>query len=263
MKFKVVLLSHTPEPEKVVATAAKLCYSNTTIENIFERLDDETVKNFLNFLVEVGHQSPLEHVSFTFGIEGVSRSFTHQLVRHRIASYSQQSQRYVKMDGFDYVIPPSIEEDEELKNIFIDTMNQIAQAYAVLSEKLKRKHTEKFKIYGISEKEALKKAEKMAIEDARYVLPNACETKIIMTMNARELLHFFSERCCNRAQWEIRAVADKILELVKNVAPNIFKFAGPKCIKLGYCPEGKFSCGEFEKVREKYLGKMREEHENY
>lgn len=190
MKFKVVLLSHTPEPEKVVATAAKLCYSNTTIENIFERLDDETVKNFLNFLVEVGHQSPLEHVSFTFGIEGVSRSFTHQLVRHRIASYSQQSQRYVKMDGFDYVIPPSIEEDEELKNIFIDTMNQIAQAYAVLSEKLKRKHTEKFKIYGISEKEALKKAEKMAIEDARYVLPNACETKIIMTMNARELLHF-------------------------------------------------------------------------
>ena len=142
-------------------------------------------------------------------------------------------------------------------------MNQIAQAYAVLSEKLKRKHTEKFKIYGISEKEALKKAEKMAIEDARYVLPNACETKIIMTMNARELLHFFSERCCNRAQWEIRAVADKILELVKNVAPNIFKFAGPKCIRLGYCPEGKFSCGGFEKVREKYLGKMREEHENY
>jgi len=263
MKFKVVLLSHTPEPEKVVATAAKLCYSNTTIENIFERLNDETVKNFLNFLVEVGHQSPLEHVSFTFGIEGVSRSFTHQLVRHRIASYSQQSQRYVKMDGFDYVIPPSIEEDEELKNIFIGTMNQIAKSYAILSEKLQKKHIESFKMQGISEKEALKKAEKMAIEDARYVLPNACETKIIMTMNARELLHFFSERCCNRAQWEIRAVADEILELVKNVAPNIFKFAGPKCIRLGYCPEGKFSCGEIQKVREKYLGKKREEYENY
>ncbi|WAM34437.1 FAD-dependent thymidylate synthase [Caldicellulosiruptor morganii] len=261
MGFKVSLLSHTPEPEKVVATAAKLCYSNTSVENIFDRLDDEAIKNFLSFLVEIGHQSPLEHVSFTFGIEGVSRSFTHQLVRHRIASYSQQSQRYVRLDGFEYVIPPSIEEDEELKTIFEDTMREIARTYRVLTEKLQEKHRAAFVSKGFSDKEAFKRAEKMAIEDARYVLPNACETKIIMTMNARELLHFFGERCCNRAQWEIRSVADKILEIVKEVAPNIFRFAGPKCIKLGYCPEGKFSCGEFEQVKKKYLGK-REKDEN-
>ncbi|WP_039765120.1 MULTISPECIES: FAD-dependent thymidylate synthase [unclassified Caldicellulosiruptor] len=262
MSFKVVLLSHTPDPEKVVATAAKLCYSNTSVENIYDKLDSEAVKNFLNLLIDVGHESPLEHVSFTFGIEGVSRSFTHQLVRHRIASYSQQSQRYVRLDGFDYVIPPSIEEDQELKNIFIDTMNEIAKTYRLLTEKLQEKHKKVLVSKGLSEKEALKKAEKMAIEDARYVLPNACETKIIMTMNARELLHFFNERCCNRAQWEIRSVADKILEIVKGIAPNLFKFAGPKCIKLGYCPEGKFSCGEYDKVRQKYLGKREKDEDN-
>lgn len=262
MESKVILLSHTPQPEKVVATAARLCYSNTTIENIFDKLGDEAIENLLNFLVEVGHESPLEHISFTFGIEGVSRSFTHQLVRHRIASYSQQSQRYVRLDGFEYVIPPSIEEDEELKDIFISTMNEIAKNYKLLSQKLQEKHKNTLIDSGMNEKDALKKAEKMAIEDARYVLPNACETKIIMTMNARELLHFFNERCCNRAQWEIRSVADKILEIVKEIAPNIFKFAGPKCIRLGYCPEGKFTCGKFNEIREKYLGRKGQNENN-
>lgn len=259
MESKVILLSYTPDPQKLVAASAKLCYSKSDVNGILNKLDESSVENFLSFLMDVGHESPLEHVSFTFGIEGVSRSLTHQLVRHRIASYSQQSQRYVNLDNFEYVIPPSIKDDEELRKIFERTMDEIAKSYRLLSEILLEKHKKNLVRSGIDEDAAKKKAEKMAIEDARYVLPNACETKIIMTMNARELLHFFSERCCQRAQWEIREVADKILDIVKKIAPSIFSLAGPKCIKLGYCPEGKFSCGNFEKVREKYL--KRKDHE--
>ncbi|MEZ0536994.1 FAD-dependent thymidylate synthase [Caldicellulosiruptoraceae bacterium PP1] len=252
MESKVYILSHTPEPEKLVAAAARLCYSKSDIENLFENMDYEKANKLLNFLVEVGHQSPLEHISFSIGIEGVSRSFTHQLVRHRIASYSQQSQRYVNLQEFQYITPPSINEDEELNDIYINTMNKIAEVYQDLSTKLQEKITKKLINEGLTEKEAKQKAEKMAIEDARYILPNACETKIVMTMNARELLHFFEERCCNRAQWEIRDVADKILKEVRKIAPTVFKTAGPKCIRLGYCPEGKFTCGKFKEVQEKY-----------
>jgi len=255
MGAKVILLSHTPNPEKVVAMAARLCYSKSDIENLSELLDEKKIRSLIDFLVEVGHQSPIEHISFTFGIENVSRSFSHQLVRHRIASYSQQSQRYVILDDFKYIIPPSISEYAELKEEFEKTMNIIKESYNNLALKLEQKIAKELKNQGIKEEEAQKRAEKMAIEDARYVLPNACETKIIMTMNARELIHFFEERCCNRAQWEIREVADKILDIAKNVAPTIFKYAGPKCIRLGYCPEGKFSCGKQNEVKKKYLGR--------
>ncbi|SEF96007.1 thymidylate synthase (FAD) [Caloramator fervidus] len=252
MKLKVELISYTPDPEKLVASAAKLCYSRVGISEIQKNLDKENVERFLNMLLDLGHESPIEHISFTFAIEGVSRSLTHQLVRHRIASYSQQSQRYVKLDQFDYIIPPSIEEDEKAREIFIKAMEEDQRNYNMLVEILTKKNFERLILEGKEEKEARKLAEKMAIEDARYVFPNACETKIVVTMNARSLLNFFKHRCCNRAQWEIHNLADEMLKLVKKIAPTIFKFAGPPCL-TGKCPEGKMSCGKINQVREKYL----------
>jgi len=264
MKVKVNLLQFTPEPEKVVASAAKLCYSAVGVEDINIGLTEEKTASFINMLTSYGHYSPMEHVSFTFAIEGVSRSLTHQLVRHRVASYSQQSQRYVKLDSFEYIIPPAIEANPEAKEIFINAMKKDQEDYDKLVEILSRTALEEYiseykaakLVTGEIEEKALKalraKAEKKAIEDARYVFPNACETKIIATMNARELMHFFSHRCCDRAQWEIRALADEMLKLVKTVAPNLFKQCGPGCVK-GKCPEGAMTCGKILQVREKYL----------
>lgn len=244
MSVKVNLISYTPEPEKVVSCAAKLCYSRSGIDKIQENLDDEKIRKFLNMLMSYGHESPIEHVSFTFGIEGVSRTLTHQLVRHRIASYSQQSQRYVKLNQFEYIIPPEIEKDEEAKKIFINSMNESQKAYDKLTNILVEKYI----------KEGYKKrdAEKKAIEDARYVFPNACETKILVTMNARALMNFFKHRCCNRAQWEIRNLANLMLIEVKKVAPTLFKYAGPSCL-TGKCPEGEMTCGKSEEMRQMYL----------
>ncbi|WIF96145.1 FAD-dependent thymidylate synthase [Caminicella sporogenes] len=249
--MKVNLITYTPEPEKVVASAAKLCYSPVGIEEIAENINDEKVAKFVNMLMGLGHQSPLEHISFTFGIEGVSRVLTHQLVRHRIASYSQQSQRYVKLEQFEYIIPPEIESIPEAKELFIKAMQDDQKIYNRLTKMLKDKHYKIFISEGKSDKEAEKLAEKRAIEDARFVFPNACETKIVVTMNARTLLHFFNHRCCNRAQWEIRNLATEMLKLVKKVAPNIFKNAGPNCIN-GPCPEGNMTCGRIEEVRKKF-----------
>lgn len=244
MALKVKLIQYTKEPEKIVAAAAKLCYSSVGIDEIMDNLTDENTEKFLNLLMSFNHQSPIEHISFTFAVEGVSRSLTHQLVRHRIASYSQQSQRYVKLDQFQYIIPPEIEADEKAKAIFIEHMEDSQNSYDKLTNILKSKYIKN----GFNEK----KAQKKAIEDARYVFPNACETKVMFTMNARSLINFFNHRCCMRAQWEIRNMADLMLNEVKKVAPILFKYAGPNCLK-GSCPEGKMSCGLAKEIREKYI----------
>ncbi|MGL5067405.1 MAG: FAD-dependent thymidylate synthase [Sarcina sp.] len=246
MTLKVRLLQYTPEPERLIAAAAKLCYSAVGVDDIMENLTKEGTQKFLNMLMSYGHQSPIEHVNFTFAVEGVSRSLSHQLVRHRIASYSQQSQRYVKLAQFEYVMPPSIESDEIAKDIFIQSMQNAQKSYDELSERLKVKYIED----GIKDKVA----EKKAIEDARYVFPNACETKIVFTMNARTLYNFFNHRCCERAQWEIREMADEMLVQVKEIAPTLFKYAGPACVNAP-CPEGAMTCGRIKEKREKYLNK--------
>ncbi len=248
---KVTLLAHTPDPERTVAFAAKLCYSPSGIEDLRDGLTEEKISSFVNMLADMGHESPIEHVSFTFGIEGVSRACTHQLVRHRLASYSQKSQRYVSEGAFEYIVPPEIADNKEASELFKKTMADDQKAYDKIAEVLKKKHTETFKNEGFDEKTALRMAEKKAIEDARFVLPNACETKIVVTMNARTLVNFFHHRCCNRAQWEIKEVADLMLKEVSKVAPNLFKNAGPSCV-AGACPEGKMTCGKAKEMREIY-----------
>ena len=232
-KLKVVLLSHTPEPEETIAAAARLCYQSAGIDTITTGLSREAAGAFIEKLVAMDHTSPIEHASFIFAIEGISRACSHQLVRHRLASYSQQSQRYVsKVSGFDYVIPPSIGDDEDLRGEFETIMASIQKYYSHLVAKLNGK--------GLKGEGAH--------EDARFVLPNAAETKIIVTMNARELLHFFRQRCCNRAQWEIRAMAIEMLKLVRKRAPAVFAEAGPPCLK-GSCPEGRYSCRKAKDVK--------------
>lgn len=213
------LINYTPNPEKTIATAGKLCYSNSNIYKLLDSLNEDAIEQFINKLMEMGHESPLEHVTFTFAIEGVSRTLTHQLVRHRIASYSQQSQRYVNESNFEYIVPPSIAKNQRSISKFTNLMTSINRVYNELIDA------------GIPK------------EDARYILPNATETKIIVTFNVRSLLHFFSLRCCNRAQWEIRILANLMLAEVKKVAPLLFKKAGSTCKQKGYCPEGKMSCG--------------------
>lgn len=242
--LKVKLLAHTENPEKVIASAAKLCYSSSNIETIQDGLNEENTEKFLNNLMELGHESPIEHVTFTFGVEGVSRSLLAQITRHRIASYSVKSQRYVTEGQFEYVVPPAIESDETAYKKYIETMGYLQTQYNELTDMLTKKH--------IAEGMPEKAAEKAAIEDARFVLPNACETKIIMTFNARSLINMFHHRCCDRAQWEIRAMANEMLKLVKEVAPTLFKYAGPRCLN-GPCPEGKMSCGKMLEKREQYL----------
>lgn len=250
---KVTLLAHTPDPERTVAFAAKLCYSSSGIEDLRDGLTDEKIASFVKMLADMGHESPIEHVSFTFGIEGVSRAFTHQLVRHRLASYSQKSQRYVTEGQFEYVIPPEIAKDTAALKLFKETMEADQKAYDKIADLLKEKHKKEFLKAGHDEKTACRMAEKKAIEDARFVLPNACETKIVVTMNARALMNFFHHRCCSRAQWEIKEVADMMLKEVCAVAPNLFKKAGPSCV-AGACPEGKMTCGRSKEMREFYEG---------
>lgn len=249
--MKVLLLSHTPNPEKTVACAAKLCYANSNIDELYDGLTDDSASTFVEMLAGLGHESPIEHVSFTFGIEGVSRACSHQLVRHRLASFSQQSQRYVDMHNFSYVIPPEIAHDGECNQLFISAMAASLKSYEILVDRLTDKYTALNKLNGDSDDKARKIAQKKAIEDARFVLPNACETKLIVTMNARSLMNFFKARCCNRAQWEIKALADEMLRLVCEQAPTLFKFAGPSCYK-NKCGEGKMSCGKSEEIKAFY-----------
>ena len=247
----VTLLAYTPDPEKTIACAAKLCYSPSTIDTVKDGLTEEKANSFVEMLAEIGHESPIEHASFTFGIEGVSRALLAQITRHRIASFSVQSQRYVKEKCFEYVTPPEIAEVPEALEIFEQAMRNDQEQYEKLTDILKEKHLKQMLENGMEEKAANRAAEKKAIEDARFVLPNACDTKMIVTMNARSLQNFFRHRCCNRAQWEIREVAEQMLKLVCEVAPALFKKSGPACV-CGSCPEGKMSCGKVKEMREKY-----------
>ena len=217
--MKVKLISHTPDPERMVAMSARLCYSPIGAEELVENMSESQVEKLVGKIVEMEHLSTLEHVSFTFAIEGVSRVLTHQLVRHRIASYSQQSQRYVSEHDFEYIMPPAVASNKAAKEKFEQLMNTIQNTYNELVE------------LGVHK------------EDARYCLANAAETKIVVTMNARTLLHFFQLRCCVRAQWEIRHLAELMLAQVKTIAPLLFKKAGPTCITSNYCSEGDLTCG--------------------
>jgi thymidylate synthase (FAD) len=213
--MKVKLLAYTQNADAVCAAAGRSCYSEEPAHDLLGTGDPE---KSLGRIVGMGHHSVIEHASFTFSVEGVSRALTHQLVRHRIASFSQQSQRYVSMKDATYVTPHTISEDPERERLFGETMDAIWDAYNKLVES------------GVP------------AEDARYLLPNGCTTNITITMNARELLHFFSLRCCTRAQWEIREMAEAMLEECRKVSPVIFGKAGPSCVR-GPCPEGKKSCG--------------------
>lgn len=247
--MKVELINYTKDADGTIAAAGKLCYSASDINKIRENLKKDEVDDYIQMLADLGHLGPLEHVSFTFAVEGVSRALTHQLVRHRIASYSQQSQRYVNMNNFKYVIPPEIANNEEALKLYKELMEKEANTYNKLTAILYSEHLNDLVLNNVPIKKAQNEAKKKAIEDARYVLPNACETKIIVTMNARSLLHFFSLRCCNRAQWEIRKLATEMLKQVKSIYPNIFNNAGPGCV-IGACPEGKMTCGKTKEVRD-------------
>lgn len=250
--MKVTLISHTPEPEKLAATAAKLCYSSSDIDSLMDGLTDDKIKDYIKMLVSIGHESVMEHVTFTFGIEGISRACSHQLVRHRIASYSQKSQRYVNENSFEFITPPAIREVPEAEAEYMKMISAITESYSKIADLLTEYHKNNLVRDGLDEKKALSKARKTANEDARFILPNACETKIVVTMNVRSLFNFFRHRCCNRAQWEIRAVADEMLKLCLETAPNIFCNAGASCVAEGKCPEGKMSCGKMSQMREKF-----------
>ena len=262
MAIKVTLLTHTPNPEQTVAMAAKLCYSPSGIEDIRDGLTEEKTASFINMLADLGHASPTEHASFTFGIEGISRACSHQLVRHRIASYSQQSQRYVDGTKFDFVTPPEIMKNEKVLNAYNEALEIQAKAYAKIRDTLIVGYIREVSdLDGTDEevmmsfKEQNKKQysafEKKANEDARFILPNASTTKIVCTFNARSLQNFFAHRCCNRAQWEIREVAEQMLLKCLEVAPNLFKNCGPSCL-FGPCPEGNMCCGKQKEMRQKY-----------
>lgn len=256
--MKVTLIAHTPEPERTVAAAAKLCYSPADLDTVMYHLTPEKTRSFLTMLGELGHESPMEHASFTFGIEGVSRSLLAQITRHRIASYSVQSQRYVRENHFDYVLPPQIEAEPEARAEFIAAMEAAQASYERIAAILTEKRRAEYLARGMEEKAAARAAEKTAIEDARFVLPGACDTKMMVTMNARALHNFFRHRCCARAQWEIRECARQMLALVLPVAPTLFAHCGPPCV-TGACPEGKMSCGRAAEVRAEYRA-MKEEY---
>lgn len=221
---KVEIISYTQNPEQVVVAAIRQCYSKAGALDLKKKTDEKTRARLISQIIKSGHHSTIEHASFTFAIEGVSRALTHQLVRHRLASFSQQSQRYVNAEDFNYIIPPKVKNKKEAKEVYEKQINAAAAAYK--------------KLVGLG----------IDKEDARFLLPNATETKIVVTMNARELLHFFQLRLCNRAQWEIRVLAYKMLQAVKPLAPNIFKYAGPTCETEKICWEGKFACPKWKVV---------------
>ncbi len=246
--MKVKLLTYTPDAEKIIAAAAKLCYAKSDIDTLLDNLTPEKVESFLKMLEDLGHESPVEHASFTFGIEGVSRALLAQITRHRIASFSVQSQRYVSKADFSYILPPEIEKIPEAKEEFIAAMEEDALHYESLRQKLIAAHLKSNLEAGMPESEAKRAAEKKANEDARFVLPNACDTRIIMTMNVRSLNNFFRLRCCNRAQWEIREVAVAMLREVRKVCPLLFGHSGPSCL-YGPCAEGIYTCGKAAEIR--------------
>lgn len=225
MPPRVELLSYTPEPERTVALAARLCYSSRAVAELKSSLPDEEVEGLVARLLAMGHLSALEHAHFTLGVDGISRACSHQLVRHRLASYSQQSQRYVPLREVNAIVPPSVEQHPKWEPLFRAKLVELWDLYAAMC------------------------ADGLPAEDARYILPNACETKIVVSMNARELRHFFALRLCRRAQWEIRALGFGILQAVIPVAARLFRGAGPGCVG-GACPEGGYTCGKPAELRQ-------------
>lgn len=240
--LRVSLLSVTPNAEALVYANAKQCTSDPDAYDIFMDaswkseaiggIPKEKQRALIRRVMASGHLGIVEPVVFSFGVAGVSRALSHQLVRQRIASFCQQSQRTVKAKNFDYVVPPSILKggphencQGETANTFYDIMRRIEDAYDDLLS------------LGIP------------AEDARFVLPNACETKVVVTMNARSLLHFFEQRCCLRAQWEIRAMANEMLRLCKKAVPVLFETAGARCERKGFCEEEK-SCGRAPRLKD-------------
>lgn len=249
--MKVMLIAHTPAPEEIIAAAAKTCYSSRPIDKVMSNMNGESASSFIEMLSSIGHESPIEHASFTFAVEGVSRSLLAQITRHRIASFSVRSQRYVSEKKFDYVTPPQIAENSEALAVYEEIIEAERIAYnkitdILLSEKIKTLSDEERE-----DKSRIAALKRSVGEDARYVLPNACCTQFIVTMNARELKNFFRQRCCNRAQWEIRELATQMLMQVREAAPTLFANAGPACV-CGPCPEGKMSCGMISAMREKF-----------
>jgi len=222
--MRVDVIDHTRDPDRTVAVAARLCYSPAEIADLGEIMDEEETARMIRMLRERGHMSPLEHASFTVGIEGLSRSASHQLVRSRIASYSQQSQRYISQRGFRHVTPPSIKRDPKLEEDFRQHMAESRQLYERLREA------------GVPR------------EDARFVLPQATASSIVMSKNARAWLEWFEIRMCTRAQWEIRTLAQRILDELHPLAPHLFANSGPPCEVKGLCHEGDHSCGRIDQV---------------
>lgn len=218
--MNVILLSHTPEPDALVAAAARICYRDVTAESLLHSEEINLSRKLIAELFNSGHTSTFEHVSFTFSIDGLSRIASHQLVRHRLASFSQQSQRYVKMSGDEeaVIIPPSIKANPDALKLYTEAVKHSQETYRALTD------------LGIPK------------EDARFILPHGHSTRLVLTMNARELHHFFSLRLCRRAQWEIHELARKMLILCREKAPAIFQLAGPSCI-FGKCSEAR-NCGK-------------------
>jgi len=233
-QLRLTLLQHTPDPDRAVAIAGRLCYAPISAAELKQEMSDEDVAKLVRILVRSGHHSALEHASFSFAVDGVSRACTHQLVRHRVASYNQQSQRYVRFGEADsFVVPPSIAANPAAEQVFLRAMQQTRAAYDRLVE------------LGLAEGRGKESVQ----EDARFVLPNAAETKIVVTMNARELRHFFRVRCCRRAQWEINALAWRMRQMVRGISPHLFEGSGPACL-YGECTEGKMTCGDPYKPEE-------------
>ena len=228
---KVALIRHTLAPQELIALGARLCYSRATVADLQQKISDQDQTMFVEKLLGMGHESVLEHACFTFAAEGVSRVLLAQLTRHRMASFSVQSQRYVSYEnGFGYIIPPKIEAlGSEAVQTYTDQMAQMHRWYTDWQQQLGKGEG--------------------GNEDARFVLPNACETRVLMTMNVRELRHFFSLRMCSRAQWEIRALATEMHRQCMEIAPALFADAGPGCLR-GACPEGAKTCGRAKQIRE-------------
>ncbi len=234
VKLNVKLLSHTPEPLSLIYASFRQCYHQGFVGDMWEKLisgeiSKEKQSKFIGEILLTGHASPLEHVSFSFALSGISRALSHQLVRHRIASYSQQSQRYVDAKNMDYIIPPSILKNPKILERYQGFMEEMMKTYEDIKNMLEEDGRGN-----------------LAKEDARMVLPQATSTNLVVTMNCRSLFNFFEHRCCTRAQWEIRNCANQMLKECKKVLPEIFNVGGAICERLGYCPEGeKFTCGKY------------------
>ncbi|MFP4021626.1 MAG: FAD-dependent thymidylate synthase [Halanaerobium sp.] len=223
---KAKLINYSENPEKNVALAARLCYSKAGAEELEAKMTQEDMNNLVRKVVGLGHYSTLEHTYFYFHIV-CSRVASHQLVRHRIGvSYSQRSQRYVKEDNFDYITPPKIAKNEKAAQEYKEWMEKGREIYNKMLE------------------------EDIPAEDARFVLPTV-KTNLMVSFNARSLYHFFSLRCCSRAQWEIRSLANQMLKQVKDIAPVLFEKAGPPCEAEGHCPEGEMSCGRIDSIKKR------------